>query len=468
MASKLPGHVSIEKIRRIINKSPGDDFKPSMLSFQEFKLKDPLEKTIFWQGKSQALHYDKQTIRRNSRLITKLKESIFSQENLQNPAKHEFLDSKDALYQDIVVSSVIDYINNSPHGQMFKERIFTANKNGISEKIFKEVENIYQDKQTAFDINKQKLNMRYHNQRVYLKMTQHPNRAKLHETIVRDIFILQQNQIDQKDLIHSHQGKITKSCFDIIAKSAEFTESGYEYNVDREDKRNLAINIYNNINNPKWWQNLTYSQLENNKYFGYILQQDFKVAEKLNKLEIFGNRRDKAKTTEEYLQVLQEEFEFCRTVADKKLLKVRDINSLSRVNHVNKVVRVYNKNNNFINELYRDIKMIKQLNIMKDRDILSLFRQERNILDISKKIFNKCQYHYIDQIRADLTLMKKQHKIQRHNKTFANSRLYMKHCLNNQLIKTYLKNSNFLNYLQSRYRTESIVYQNKFSKGISF
>ena len=311
----------------------------------EFNLKG-LERNIFWQKASIGVLNSKSSINEEAALTKYVEEGLktsgivnymnyqVAKGRVDHP--HEFLTLHDGLLQEMVAASVADYIGHNARQEEAKE-LYEAIGSGSKDDapldgLAKKLLEIHKQASQAANVSLIKTSKQYSLDQQQLK-EQNPDKAKLHEQLMRDFGILHEHQT-RMPLSHLHTEVLSKDLAKII-KEYDLTYKGSTRVLDNNDSTSIAQTAHAQINHPNWWKKITENQVERKESYLQCVAKGKEEIRLKNEEERVLRLKDVERFKENNVKLLKEiEFWGGGNEHDKLLESLTGIDQRKKLGHV--------------------------------------------------------------------------------------------------------------------------------------
>jgi hypothetical protein len=327
----------------------------------------------------------------------------------------------------------------------------------------------------------------------YLKsLNTNLDKQELFKILSRDVALIHSESLKLK-LTMTHQDKICKTVAEIINEHKPVIHSNSNMNnhkFDSLEKIALAENVYQKVNNKDWWKELavqnsliTLEKFESkNQTIEKLLHNNidkindikalsFKfnlksLADNLSTLSdndriktinslwyrTFKNSvfpqieqirldKNKAKTVDEIITVMDKEREVCRDLLDNYNKLSNHFRHHEKNDYIHRVHDAHFKSPDLLINIHSDANYIEQNKLWAPGKALNELKSAKYLNNVAMTLFRECRDHVLKQTIKTLAEFSKTSNVEHNGKHFANKELFLEHCFN--------KNSNIARYLTS-------------------
>lgn len=335
----------------------------------------------------------------------------------------------------------------------------------------------------------------------------HQNRQDLYKIIVHDLALLHKEQNGLDSFNSTYIYALSEAAYNEVSNYRNDRNQNSD-RLDKDDKIKISENLHKLTSNKGWWKNLVSQQLDKvnelklveEKKLDNFLKAESEIIEKIKTLnpsykfeelksslkvlnnkgkeefiesELFKTFKDavlpelnritqekqKTKSPEEMIKILEKEKNFCTTLYNSFWQQSLTLEQEEKNDHITKISALYSDKPELLDHLARDIKTISKFGIETNKRILDQFLNNKNHTITARNLFVLCQNHLIQEIKSDIRTLKDIGFIQKGEIKFNDTKTYLQHRMNEPERGHYLKGTKIDKYLTEIHKHQQLKQQ---------
>lgn len=297
---------------------------------------------------------------------------------------HDYLDLKDALYREMLTTSVVSFIqenHNTKEASEIKEMLEKPVKN-IPE-LAGNILQVYESSRNSSNFTfGREINF---NSKELAELN--PAKSKLHKELMQDFVWLHQKQSGMESLNKVHQDKLSQDLARII-NGYNLSYKGSDKTMSDSDRKIIADNAYKLISSKEWQEKLKKAELACKEESIYKAQEKLTI---LNRVKELALNKQKTDNPKDALIALKREQEYLAELHDK--LNPNE-HSKELMHNIQKAYEV--DQSGAIARLYKTAYYANQQKIISPEELTEHFKSNNPVDDIHHNINSICYKYHCD------------------------------------------------------------------------